>query len=96
MSYGKLIGDLIGAVFMHIVIVAFLGLIGFFVWNSGAVGIASNLPTISYLTASAIMLGVYIINLFVKLQVNRIMALRNQKYLIDKIVDFYKKNAPKG
>lgn len=92
----KVILDLIGAVLLHVFIVAFLGLVGFFVWNSGAVGIANNLPTISYLTATAIMLGLYIMNLFIKIQVNRIISLRNQKYMIDKIVDFYKNNAPKG
>jgi hypothetical protein len=92
----KILFDLIGAVLLHVFIVAFLGLLGFFVWNSGVVGIASNLPTISYLTATAIMLGLYIINLFIKIQVNRVMALRNQKYLVDKIVEFYKENAPKG
>jgi hypothetical protein len=92
----KVVLDLVGAVLLHVFIVAFLGLLGFFVWNSGVVGVASNLPTISYLTATAIMLGLYIINLFVKIQVNRIVALRNQKYMIDKIVQFYKENAPKG
>lgn len=88
--------DLIGVVMFHVVIVAFLGVLGFFVWNSGVVGIASSLPTISYMTATAIMLGLYIINLFIKIQVNRFIAIRNQKYLIDKIITFYKENAPKG
>lgn len=88
--------DLIGVLFLHAVSVAFLGLIGFFVWNTGAVGIASNLPTVSYLTATAIMLGVYALNIFVKIQVKRVQSLRNQKYMIDKIVQFYMDNAPKG
>lgn len=92
----KVVIDLIGAILVHILIVAFLGLIGFFVWNSGAVGLVHTLPTISYLTSSAIMLGVYAINLFIKVQVNRLIAIRNQKYLIDNIVDFYKENAPRG
>lgn len=92
----KMLFDLIGVVIFHAVIVAFLGLLGFFVWNSGAVGIANNLHAISYLTATAIMLGLYILNLFIKIQINRVMALRNQKYLVDKIIKFYAENAPKG
>jgi hypothetical protein len=85
--------ELIGGLFLHAIIVSFLGLIGFFVWNSGVVGLVHNLPTISYQTSTAIMLGVYIINMFVKIQVNRVLAVRQQKYMIDKIVDFYTKNA---
>lgn len=92
----KVISELIGAILLHIVIVAFLGLLGFFVWNNGVVGLLHNLSNISYITASAIMLGVYFINLFIKVQVNRMMAVRQQKYMIDQIIQFYKDNAPRG
>lgn len=90
---GKAIGDLVGVVFLHIVIVAFLGLIGFFVWNFGVVDLVHTIPNISYLTATATMLGLYVINVFVKIQINRVIAVRQQKYMIDKIVQFYKDNA---
>lgn len=92
----KALLDIIGAVIFHIIVVAFLGLIGFFVWNSGVVSLIPKLPNITYITASAIMLGLYVVNMFVKIQVNRILVLRKQKYMIDKIVKFYKDNAPKG
>lgn len=88
---GKAIKDLLGAVLFHVVIVAFLGLLGVIVWD---VGVASLTPlhSISYWTSTAIMLGLYIINFFIKIQINRVLALRNQKYFIDKIVKFYIEN----
>lgn len=91
----KILVDLIGAIILHIIIVAILGLLGAFVWNIGVVGLISSLPIVSYLTATAIMAGVYIINMFFKIQVNRIIAIRNQKYMIDKIIDYYAENAPR-
>jgi hypothetical protein len=81
----KLISQTILAFFSHIIIVAILGLIGMFVWNVGIVGIAPSFRTITFLTSSAIMLGIYTLNLFANIWLNKIRAYKKEKELLEKL-----------
>ncbi|HLI45817.1 MAG TPA: hypothetical protein VKU94_01325 [Geobacterales bacterium] len=79
----KLLLDLIGVIFVHAIVVAILGLLGFFVWNSGVVGIDGNLQTISYKSATAIMLGLYMLNMFFKIWIERVKGYKLQKKIVN-------------
>jgi hypothetical protein len=69
--------QLIGALIIHAITVAILGLIGIFFWNVGICGISDTINPISFLTSTAIMTGIYVVNMFVsawhkKLQRNKV------------------------
>jgi hypothetical protein len=81
----KLIGQVLGGIFAHVLIVGVLGGIGMFVWNTGACGLIPTLAPIEYKTSFAIMLGIYIVNMFCKIWFNRFMAKKHEKMMIEKM-----------
>jgi hypothetical protein len=80
-----LLKQTIVGIIVNAVIIAVLGGLGMFVWNTGACGLIPTLAPITFSTSFAIMLGIWMINLFCKSWYNRITAKRNEKLMMEKL-----------
>lgn len=71
----KTLGTLFGALVSHLVTVLFLSAVALFVYNFGVVTLI-GVDSISFLTTTAVMLGIHALNLFVLFYVNRYYAFK--------------------
>jgi hypothetical protein len=70
-------------VLFHSIIVLLLGGVAMFVWNLGAVSLIPSLNPISYLTATAVMTGIWVTDIFVKSYINKVLLYKQQKKLLE-------------
>lgn len=82
----RLVGQIIGGLFLNALLVIAMAGLGMFVWNTGVVGLIPNLSKISFPVASAIMTGIMLLNMFAKSWYRRISFTRQERKLIDELL----------
>lgn len=75
---------LIGALIIHAITVVVLGLIGIFFWNVGICGISDNINPISFSTSTAIMAGIYVLNMFISVWIKKVNKYKAEKQAFEK------------
>lgn len=73
--------DLLGSILVHVLFVLAMSGIAMFFWNVGVVYLIPSVGKLPFLVSMAIMSGIYIVDLFVKSYVNKIISYKQQKNL---------------
>lgn len=75
-----------GNILVHIALVLVLGGLAMFVWNMGVESLLPNhFRDIDYETALAMMTGIYLLDMFVKSYINKIISYKQSKLIYESI-----------
>jgi hypothetical protein len=83
----KLVVQIISGLVANAILIIILSLLGMFVWNMGVTGLIPTLDKIAFSTASAIMTGIVILNMFIKIWYKRISHTKQEKELLKKFYE---------